>query len=122
MAATLCALGGLLLLLLLAASVADAQKGLCKATETWNPDVDECLPCAMCVTYTKTPGCDKCPGPAAQGLSDAWRLAAITSFSVLAAVLVFGGLLVGVLVHQCRTRRSTLREPIEETTGPLYPV
>ncbi|XP_028846057.1 uncharacterized protein LOC114796228 isoform X2 [Denticeps clupeoides] len=95
---------------------------LCKATETWNPDVDECLPCAMCVTYTKTPGCDKCPGPAAQGLSDAWRLAAITSFSVLAAVLVFGGLLVGVLVHQCRTRRSTLREPIEETTGPLYPV
>lgn len=44
------------------------------------------------------------PGP-----SDAWRLAAITSLSVLAAVLVFGGLLVGVLVHKCRTKRSTLR-------------
>lgn len=52
----------------------------------------------------RVPGPRVLPGP-----SDAWRLAAITSLSVLAAVLVFGGLLVGVLVHKCRTKRSTLR-------------
>lgn len=37
---------------------------------------------------------------------DSWKVAAITSFSVLAAVVVFGALLIGILVHQCRSRRT----------------
>lgn len=44
-------------------------------------------------------------GPPAEP-HDSWRVAAITSFSVLAAVVVFGALLIGVLVHQCRSKRT----------------
>ncbi|KAG1954872.1 tumor necrosis factor receptor superfamily member 12A [Pimephales promelas] len=90
----------------------------CEKSEFWNRDVAECVPCSECKQYPKTPSCDTCP-PIEP--SDSWRVAAITSLSVLAAVIVFGALIIGVLVHHCRSRR-TLREPIEETTGPLYPV
>ncbi|XP_066521769.1 tumor necrosis factor receptor superfamily member 12A [Hoplias malabaricus] len=91
---------------------------ICKFNEVFNIDIEECVQCSTCIQYPKTPSCDKCP---ANSPLDSWRVAAITSFSVLAAVVVFGGLLIVILVHQCRSRR-TLREPIEETTGPLYPV
>lgn len=90
----------------------------CEHQEFYNNDIGECIPCSICIKYPKTPSCDTCPAIQPQ---DSWRVAAITSFSVLAALVVFGGLLIGVLVHQCMSRR-TLREPIEETTGPLYPV
>ncbi|XP_041938888.1 uncharacterized protein LOC143137957 [Alosa pseudoharengus] len=114
----LCALCGILMA---ATSISGVNTQACRPAEVWNPDIDECIPCSSCQQYPKTPSCEKCtrvhPGP-----SDAWRLAAITSLSVLATVLVFGGLVIGVLVLKCRTKRSTLREPIEETTGPLYPL
>ncbi|KAK9965691.1 hypothetical protein ABG768_004768 [Culter alburnus] len=97
---------------------ADKSSALCPKYEFWNGDGAVCVPCSTCKQYPKTPSCDTCP-PIEP--SDSWRVAAITSLSVLAAVIVFGALLIGVLVHQCRSRR-TLREPIEETTGPLYPV
>lgn len=97
---------------------ADKSSALCSKSEFWNRDVAQCVPCQICKQYPKTPSCDTCP-PIEP--SDSWRVAAITSLSVLAAVIVCGALLIGVLVHQCRSKR-TLREPIEETTGPLYPV
>ncbi|XP_073723116.1 uncharacterized protein [Misgurnus anguillicaudatus] len=97
---------------------ADTSSGQCGKYEFWNRDVGVCVPCSICKQYPKTPFCNTCP-PIEP--SDSWRVAAITSLSVLAAVIVFGALLIGVLVHQSRSRR-TLREPIEETTGPLYPV
>ncbi|KAK7134829.1 hypothetical protein R3I93_018062 [Phoxinus phoxinus] len=90
----------------------------CEKYEFWNTDVGVCVPCSECKQYPKTPSCDTCPP--IEPL-DSWRVAAITSLSVLSAVIVFGALVIGVLVHQCRLKR-TLREPIEETTGPLYPV
>ncbi|KAL2078052.1 hypothetical protein ACEWY4_025737 [Coilia grayii] len=115
-----CAFCGIILVVATSISGVNTQNS-CRPSEVWNPDIEECFPCSSCLQYPKTPSCEKCPRvPPAP--SDAWRLAAITSLSVLAAVLVFGGLLIGVLVHKCRTKRSTLREPIEETTGPLYPL
>ncbi|XP_056325563.1 uncharacterized protein LOC130238534 [Danio aesculapii] len=97
---------------------ADKSSALCAKSEFWNNDAAVCVPCYECKQYPKIPSCDTCP-PIEP--SDSWRVAAITSLSVLAAVIVFGALLIGVLVHQCRSRR-TLRDPIEETTGPLYAV
>ncbi|TSK14733.1 hypothetical protein Baya_0716 [Bagarius yarrelli] len=90
----------------------------CAKYEFFNSDLGDCVPCSTCIEFPKTPSCNTCPP---MEKHDSWRVAAITSFSVLAAVVVFGALLIGVLVHQCRSRR-TLSEPIEETTGPLYPV
>lgn len=88
----------------------------CAKSEFWNRDSEQCVDCSSCKQYPKTPNCDTCPPTEPL---DSWRVAAITSLSVLAAVIVLGALLIGVLVHQSRSRR-TLREPIEETTGPLY--
>ncbi|XP_067285583.1 uncharacterized protein si:rp71-1c10.7 [Pseudorasbora parva] len=95
---------------------ADTSSALCNKSEFWNRDVAVCVPCSTCKQYPKTPSCDTCP-PIEP--SDSWRVAAITSLSVLATVVVFGALLIGVLVHKRRSKR-TLRDPIEETTGPLY--
>ncbi|KAK1793968.1 hypothetical protein P4O66_010888 [Electrophorus voltai] len=75
----------------------------CKKFEFLNSDIDECIPCSICLQYPKTPSCETCPHIEPR---DSWRVAAITSFSVLAAVVVFGALLIGVLVHQCRSRRT----------------
>ncbi|KAI5623277.1 hypothetical protein C0J50_17064, partial [Silurus asotus] len=88
----------------------------CATSEFYNSDLGACVPCSTCIQFPKTPSCHTCPPVKS---SDSWRVAAITSFSVLAAVVVFGALLIGVLVHQCKSKR-TLSEPIEETTGPLY--
>ncbi|XP_061611517.1 uncharacterized protein si:rp71-1c10.7 isoform X1 [Phyllopteryx taeniolatus] len=52
--------------------------------------------------------------------SDAWKLAAISSFSVLAVVLVGAALIIGVMLHRRKSHKLPLREPIEETAGPLY--
>ncbi|XP_047015327.1 uncharacterized protein LOC108273681 [Ictalurus punctatus] len=90
----------------------------CAKSEFFNSDLGGCVPCNTCIEYPKTPSCNACPPVQPH---DSWRVAAITSFSVLAAVVVFGALLIGVLVLQCRSKR-TLSDPIEETTGPLYPV
>ncbi|MCJ8738548.1 hypothetical protein PDJAM_G00037080 [Pangasius djambal] len=100
-------------------SGAHAEKSSsCAKSEFFNSDLGGCVPCATCIEFPKTPSCNTCPPDEPR---DSWRVAAITSFSVLAAVVVFGALLIGVLVHQCRSKR-TLSDPIEETTGPLYPV
>ncbi|KAL7856966.1 hypothetical protein SRHO_G00158650 [Serrasalmus rhombeus] len=96
----------------------NAENTSCKNKYFYSKDIGQCVPCSSCIQYPKTPSCDTCPPDEPQ---DSWRVAAITSFSVLAVVVVSGALLIGVLVHQCRSRRA-LREPIEETTGPLYPV
>ena len=41
--------------------------------------------------------------------SDVWRLAAISSFSVLAVVLVGAALIIGVLVHREKSQKRPLR-------------
>lgn len=40
---------------------------------------------------------------------DVWKLAAITSFSVLAVVLVGAALIIGVMVHRRRSHKRPLR-------------
>ncbi|XP_035253861.1 uncharacterized protein si:rp71-1c10.7 [Anguilla rostrata] len=98
-----------------------AQGVECKKEEFWNSDAGQCLPCSTCKQFPKIPSCDTCT--VSDEASYTWKLAAISSLSALAVVLVSGVLLGGVLVHQYRSRmRRNLREPIEETTGPLYQV
>lgn len=90
----------------------------CSNSHFFNKDLGDCVPCSTCIQFPKTPSCDKCPRAEPP---DSWRVVAITSSSVLAAVVFFGALIIGLLVHQRKSIR-TLSEPIEETTGPLYPV
>lgn len=40
---------------------------------------------------------------------DVWKLAAITSFSVLAVVLVGAALIIGVMVHRRKAHKRPLR-------------
>lgn len=40
---------------------------------------------------------------------DVWKLAAITSFSVLAVVLVSAALIIGVMVHRRKSHKRPLR-------------
>ncbi|KAM3859433.1 tumor necrosis factor receptor superfamily member 12A [Diretmus argenteus] len=96
----------------------NAQKGQCSSSDFWNSDLDICVPCASCKKYPKTPSCNTCIY--AEETTDVWRLAAITSFSVLAIVLVGAALIIGVMVHRRKSQKRPLREPIEETAGPLY--
>ncbi|KAL0984309.1 hypothetical protein UPYG_G00139760 [Umbra pygmaea] len=116
----LCALCGLII-----ASVANlygvnGQKGQCSSLEFWSADIDDCVLCSTCKQYPKTPSCNTCKFPPVESPDDdVWRVAAIFSFSVLAVVLVVAVLIIGVMLHQRNTQRP-LREPIEETTGPLY--
>ncbi|XP_054609620.1 tumor necrosis factor receptor superfamily member 12A [Dunckerocampus dactyliophorus] len=95
-----------------------AQKSQCGSSEFWNSDLDVCMQCASCKQYPKTPSCNTCKS--VEETSDVWKLAAITSFSVLAVVLVGAALIIGVMVHRRKSRKLPLREPIEETAGPLY--
>lgn len=98
-----------------------AQKSECKKEEFWNSDTEVCLPCSTCKQFPKIPSCDTCAVRDEDTYT--WKLAAITSLSVLAVVIITGVLLGGILMHQYRSKmRRTLREPIEETTGPLYQV
>ncbi|XP_053269418.1 tumor necrosis factor receptor superfamily member 12A [Pleuronectes platessa] len=114
----LCALCGLILAAVANLHVASAQKSQCGRSEFWNSDLDMCVQCASCKQYPKTPSCNTCIP--AEVTPDVWKLAAITSFSVLAVVLVGAALIIGVMVHRRKSHKLPLREPIEETAGPLY--
>ncbi|KAL6095202.1 uncharacterized protein ACO6RY_16451 [Pungitius sinensis] len=95
-----------------------AQKSQCGSSEFLNSDLGVCLPCSSCKQYPKTPSCNTCKS--VDQAPDVWKLAAITSFSVLAVVLVGAALIIGVMVHRRRSHKRPLRDPIEETAGPLY--
>ncbi|XP_056286384.1 tumor necrosis factor receptor superfamily member 12A isoform X3 [Pseudoliparis swirei] len=97
---------------------AGAQRSQCGGLEFWNSDLDVCVPCASCKQYPKTPSCNTCLS--VDEAPDVWKLAAIASFSVLAVVLVGAALLIGVMLHRRKAHKRPLREPIEETAGPLY--
>lgn len=45
----------------------------------------------------------------AEETSDVWKLAAITSFSVLAIVLVGAALIIGFMVHRRKSQKRPLR-------------
>ncbi|XP_076025815.1 tumor necrosis factor receptor superfamily member 12A [Genypterus blacodes] len=115
---SLCAACGLLLAALSHFYGVNAQKSQCRSSDFWNSDLDICVPCASCKQYPKTPSCNTCMYE--DESSDVWKLAAITSFSVLAVVLVGAALIIGVMVHRRKYQKRPLREPIEETAGPLY--
>ncbi|XP_034070693.1 tumor necrosis factor receptor superfamily member 12A [Gymnodraco acuticeps] len=115
---TLCALCGLIIAAGTSFHGVSAQKSQCGSSEFWNSDLDVCLSCSSCKQYPKTPSCNTCKS--VDETSDVWKLAAITSFSVLAVVLVGAALIIGVMVHRRKNHKRPLREPIEETAGPLY--
>ncbi|KAM3591948.1 uncharacterized protein V6R79_010036 [Siganus canaliculatus] len=114
----LCALCGLIIAAFTSFCGVSAQKSQCSISEFWNSDLDVCVPCASCKLYPKTPSCNTCKS--VEEPSDVWKLAAITSFSVLAVVLIGAGLIIGVMLHRRKSHKRPLREPIEETAGPLY--
>ncbi|KAM9336375.1 uncharacterized protein ABDE67_019434 [Symphorus nematophorus] len=114
----LCALCGLIIVAVTNFYCVSAQKSQCSTSEFWNSDFDLCVPCASCKLYPKTPSCNTCKS--VEETPDVWKLAAITSFSVLAVVLVGAALIIGVMVHRRKAHKRPLREPIEETAGPLY--
>ncbi|XP_022598784.1 tumor necrosis factor receptor superfamily member 12A [Seriola dumerili] len=114
----LCALCGLIIAAVTNFHAVSAQKSQCGISEFWNSDLDVCVPCASCKQYPKTPSCNTCKP--VEDTPDVWKLAAITSFSVLAVVLVGAALIIGVMVHRRKSHKRPLREPIEETAGPLY--
>ncbi|XP_016889582.1 tumor necrosis factor receptor superfamily member 12A [Cynoglossus semilaevis] len=114
----LCALCGLFIAALTHLQAVSAQKSQCGSSEFWNSDSDRCVPCSICKQYPKTPSCNTCTPP--DDTPDVWKLAAITSFSVLAVVLIGAALIIGVMVHRRNSHQRPLREPIEETAGPLY--
>lgn len=115
---TLCALCGIMIAAVANFHEVSAQKSQCTSAEFWNSDTDMCVPCASCKQYPKTPSCNTCKS--VEETPDVWKLAAITSFSVLAVVLVGAALIIGVMVHRRKSHKRPLREPIEETAGPLY--
>lgn len=112
------ALCGLILAAVTGLHGVSAQKNQCGIREFWSSDLDLCLPCSSCKQYPKTPFCNTCNS--VEETHDVWKLAAITSFSVLAVVLVGAALIIGVMVHRRKSHKRPLREPIEETAGPLY--
>ncbi|XP_029313071.1 tumor necrosis factor receptor superfamily member 12A [Cottoperca gobio] len=114
----LCALCGFIIAAVTNFYVVSAQKSQCGSLEFWNSDLDVCVPCASCKQYPKTPSCNTCKYE--DETPDVWKLAAIASFSVLAVVLVGAALIIGVMVHRRKSHKRPLREPIEETAGPLY--
>ncbi|XP_013769306.1 tumor necrosis factor receptor superfamily member 12A [Pundamilia nyererei] len=114
----LCALCGLIIAAVTTFHGVSAQKSPCRSSEFWSSDYDGCLPCESCKQYPKTPSCNTCKS--VDETPDVWKLAAITSFSVLAVVLVSAALIIGVMVHRRKSHKRPLREPIEETAGPLY--
>ncbi|CAL8379248.1 tumor necrosis factor receptor superfamily member 12A [Gadus morhua] len=114
-----CALLGLIMAAAANFSGVHAQKSQCSSSQFWNSDLEMCVPCASCKQYPKTPSCNTCR-VYMEETSDVWRLAAISSFSVLAVVLLGAALLVGLTLHRRRAQKRPLREPIEETAGPLY--
>ncbi|KAM9715816.1 uncharacterized protein ACNS7B_022006 [Menidia menidia] len=114
----LCALCGVILAAVASLHGVSAQKSQCGKSEFWNSDLGVCVPCASCKQYPKTPSCNTCKPM--EETPDVWKLAAITSFSVLAVVLVSAALIIGVMVHRRKSHKRPLREPIEETAGPLY--
>ncbi|CAN9508550.1 unnamed protein product [Ophioblennius macclurei] len=115
---SVCALCGLILAAVSSLHGVSAQKSKCSITEFWNSDTDICVSCSSCKQYPKTPSCNTCNS--VEETHDVWKLAAITSFSVLAVVLVGAALIIGVMVHRRKSHKRPLREPIEETAGPLY--
>lgn len=50
---------------------------------------------------------------------DVWKLAAITSFSVLAVVLVGAALIIGVMVHRRKSHKRPLRGEMLRTRNDL---
>ncbi|KAL7372190.1 hypothetical protein ABVT39_011786 [Epinephelus coioides] len=113
----LCALCGLIIAAVINFYGVSAQKSQCNSLEFWNSDLDVCVPCSSCKLYPKTPSCNTCKS--VDETPDVWKLAAITSFSVLAVVLVGAALIIGVMVHRRKSHKRPL-QPIEETAGPLY--
>ncbi|KAM4716003.1 uncharacterized protein FYW61_018691 [Anableps anableps] len=95
-----------------------AEKSQCHSSEFWSSDLGVCVSCKSCKQYPKTPSCNTCKPT--EETSDVWKLAAITSFSVLGVVLIGAALIIGVMMHRCKSHIRPLREPIEETAGPLY--
>lgn len=110
--------------------------GQCNHSEFWNSDLDVCVPCSSCKMYPKTPSCNTCktltklpaacrrwrstpqfngcfviqpPGKSVEEPPDVWKLAAITSFSVLAVVLIGAALIIGVMVHRRKSHKRPLR-------------
>ncbi|XP_015201691.1 uncharacterized protein si:rp71-1c10.7 isoform X2 [Lepisosteus oculatus] len=105
---------------LVAAAGAEVQNSKqCNNTEVWNADLEECISCSICQKYPKTLSCDACVKEAEHS-TNIWMVVALVSFSLVTILLAMG---IGVLVHHCKSRSDKpLREPIEETTGPLYAI
>uniref|UniRef100_A0A667ZFE4 TNFR-Cys domain-containing protein n=1 Tax=Myripristis murdjan TaxID=586833 RepID=A0A667ZFE4_9TELE len=90
--------------------------GPCSTSEFWNSDLDVCVPCASCkhsvLSFSLCCAVMFCPAGRpviVEDPSDVWRLAAITSFSVLAVVLVGAALIIGVMVHRRKSQKRPLR-------------
>lgn len=49
------------------------------------------------------------PGKFVEEMPDVWKLAAITSFSVLAVVLIGAALIIGIMVHRRKSHKRPLR-------------
>ncbi|XP_012718556.2 tumor necrosis factor receptor superfamily member 12A [Fundulus heteroclitus] len=117
--AALCALiCGLILAAVTGLHGVIAEKGQCGSSDFWSSDLGVCVPCTSCKQYPKTPSCNTCKS--VEETSDVWKMAAITSFSVLGVVLIGAALIIGVMMHRRKSHKLPLREPIEETAGPLY--
>ncbi|XP_043957656.1 uncharacterized protein LOC122822792 [Gambusia affinis] len=95
-----------------------AEKSQCLTSEFFSSDLGVCVPCTSCKQYPKTPSCNTCKP--LEETPHVWKLAAITSFSVLGVVLIGAALIIGVMMHRRKSHKRPLREPIEETAGPLY--
>eukprot|EP00064_Thunnus_orientalis_P001344 superscaffoldBa00000091_g1347 len=105
----LCALCGLIIIAAVTSfHGVSAQKGQCGNSDFWNSDLDICVPCASCKQYPKTPSCNTCKS--VEDTPDVWKLAAITSFSVLAVVLVGAALIIGFMVHRRKSHKRPLRD------------
>lgn len=55
-------------------------------------------------------------GKSVEDPPDVWKLAAITSFSVLAVVLIGAALIIGVMVHRRKSHKRPLRGETIETS------
>ncbi|XP_038157005.1 uncharacterized protein LOC119793806 [Cyprinodon tularosa] len=117
--ATLCAfICGFILAALAGLHGVIAENSQCGSSEFYSSDLGVCVPCESCKKYPKTPSCNTCK--LVEERHDVWKLAAITSFSVLGFVLIGAALIIGVMMHRRKSHKRPLREPIEETAGPLY--
>uniref|UniRef100_A0A6J0U445 Tumor necrosis factor receptor superfamily member 12A n=1 Tax=Pogona vitticeps TaxID=103695 RepID=A0A6J0U445_9SAUR len=85
---------------------------VCPGGQSWSPDLEKCMDCAVCRLQNKNDFCSSCGDPQPPDTFKIWLVVGVSlgTFFLL-------GIISGIIIYARCRRREKFTTPIEETGG-----